>query len=138
MNRIKDYAGFVGWFAGLGYIVLSPLTAPELGGKPFGASIFCRDGVPGALDFLCNSADPLRLPPGLHAIGCLSAVFVMIQLLCYCIKRSRRANRQDTVAIDWPARLKKIVLPRPSLRKPGSPLRRLKPRKEFGLRGVPH
>ena len=29
MNRIKDYAGFIGWFAGLGYIVLWPVTAAQ-------------------------------------------------------------------------------------------------------------
>ena len=113
MNRIKDYAGFAGWFAGLGYIALWPLTAPEFGGKPLGASIFCRDGTPSALDFLCNSADPLRLPPGLHAIGSLSAIFVMIQLLCYGVRRSRRAVHLDTVAIHWPARLTKFVKSRP-------------------------
>ena len=81
MNRIKDYAGFAIWFAGLGYIVLWPLTSPEFGGKPFGASIFCRDGSPSALDLLCNSAHPLQLPPGLHAMGILSAIVVMVRLL---------------------------------------------------------
>lgn len=138
MNRIKDYAGFVGWFAGLGYIALWPLTAPQFGGKPLGASIFCRDGVPGALDFLCNSADPLRLPPGLHAIGFVSALFVLCQLLGYGIRRSRRAVHLDPVAIHWPTRLTKFMKSRPALRKPRPPLRRVKPRKEFGLRGVPH
>ena len=38
MNRIKDYTGFVGWFAGLGYIVLWPLTVDNLSGQPFGAA----------------------------------------------------------------------------------------------------
>ena len=69
MNRIKDYIGFAIWFAGLGYIVLWPVTSPDLGGKPFGASIFCRDASLSVLDLLCNSAHPLQLPPSLHALG---------------------------------------------------------------------
>src|SRR5471032_287050 len=91
MNRIKDYAGFVGWFAGLGYIVLWPLTAADLGGKPFGASIFCYDGASGLTNFLCNTAHPLELPPGLHALGFLSALFVTTRLLMHAIRRTRRA-----------------------------------------------
>jgi len=136
MNRIKDYAGFAGWFAGLGYIVLWPVTSPELGSKPFGASIFCRDGSPGMLDFLCNLEYPLRLPPGLHALGFLSAVFVIIQLLCCAFRRSRRANRGSAVTANFPAVPTKIVPPRPA--KPRPPLRSVKPRTHFGLRGMPH
>ena len=90
MNRIKDYAGFVGWFAGLGYIVLWPVTAADLGGKPFGASIFCQDGAPGLVDFLCKSAQPLHMPPGLHVLGFLSAMFVTIRLLVHAVRRTRR------------------------------------------------
>ena len=45
MNRIKDYTGFATWFCGLGYIALWPLTSPDLGGKPFGASLLCRDRI---------------------------------------------------------------------------------------------
>ncbi len=70
MNRIKDYIGFAAWFAGLGYIVLWPVTSPELGGKPFGASVFCRDGSPGMLDFLCNAAQSAA-----HAAGFARARF---------------------------------------------------------------
>ena len=137
MNRIKDYARFVGWFAGLGYIVLWPVTSPELGGKPFGASVFCRDGSPGMLDFLCNSANPVQLPPGLHALGFLSAVFVTIQLLCYAIRRSRRMSRSATPP-GSPAVSTQDVLPRPRKQKPMPPLRPVKPRTHFGLRGRPH
>src|SRR5512140_1301095 len=76
MNRIKDYLGFAIWFAGLGYIALWPVTSPDLGGKPFGASVFCRDTPLSVLDFLCHSAHPLQLPPNLHMLGFLSALFV--------------------------------------------------------------
>jgi hypothetical protein len=137
MNRIKDYAGFVGWFAGLGYIVLWPVTSTELGGKPFGASIFCRDSSPSMLDLLCNSANPLHLPPGLHALGFLSAVFVTIQLLYYAIRRSRGTNRQSAAKPSSPVAPTQIVLPRPRKQNFKPPLRPVKPRTHFGLRGIP-
>ena len=132
MNRIKDYVRFVIWFAGLGYIVLWPVTSPDLSGKPFGASIFCRDGAPGLTDFLCNSAHPLQLPPGLHAIGFLSAVFVTTRLLVHAIRRARRAAGSNAVGI--PA----AIAPPPPPRKPAPPRRPVKPRTHFGLRGMPH
>ena len=91
MNRIKDYAGFIGWFAGLGYIALWPVTAADLSGKPFGASILCNNGALNLTDFLCKSAHPFVMPSGLHAIGCLSAVFVSARLLTHAVRRTRRA-----------------------------------------------
>ena len=94
MNRIKDYIGFAAWFAGLGYSVVA-VTANELGGEAFGAFIFCRDGSFGIMDFLCTSAQPLRMPPGLHALGFMSAVFVTSRLLFSAAKRSRRAVRGE-------------------------------------------
>jgi hypothetical protein len=140
MNRIKDYAGFATWFAGLGYIVLWPVSSPDLGGKPFGAAILCRDSSLSLLDLLCNSAHPLRLPAGLHAIGFLAAVLVTIRLLLYAIRRSRRAagtNAADAAALA--ARLP-VTLPRPPQppqQKTERPLRTVKPRTHFGLRGMP-
>jgi hypothetical protein len=133
MNRIKDYAGFAGWFAGLGYIVLWPITAADLDGKPFGASIFCRDGAPSLTDFLCNAAHPLALPPGLHALGFLSAVFVTARLLVHTIKRMRRAaGLHASTAVANSA----AVVPLPQ-RKPAPARRAVKPRSHFGLRGPP-
>jgi hypothetical protein len=138
MNRIKDYAGFAGWFAGLGYIVLWPVTAADLGGKPFGASIFCRDGAPGLTDFLCNSSHPLQMPPGLHALGFLSAVFVTTRLLIYAIRRPRRAGGKDAImsANATPALPTEAIAP-PPLRKPPPQRHAVKPRSHFGLRGMP-
>ena len=132
MNRIKDYGGFVGWFAGLGYIVLWPVTAVDLGGKPFGASIFCQDCSPGLVDFLCKSAQPLHMPPGLHVLGFLSAMFVTIRLLVYAIRRTRRVAGANVPE----ARIPAASAP-PPLRKPAPPHRTVKPRTHFGLRGVP-
>jgi hypothetical protein len=132
MNRIKDYAGFAICFVGLGYIVLWPLTSPEFGGRPFAASVFCRDGSPSALDWLCNSAHPLQLSPGLHAVGILSAIVVMVRLLFYVIRRSRRSDaaRDSAPAAQIPA------VP-PAWRRPARPLRPVKARTQFGLRGTP-
>ncbi len=139
MNRIKDYSGFAAWFAGLGYIVLWPLSSPDFSGKPFGASILCRDGSPGLLDLLCNSAHPLMLPPALHVIGFLAAVFVTVRLLLLAVKRSRRAaGGGATDASALAARIPGSMPRTPWRKKPARPLRPVKPRTHFGLRGMPH
>jgi len=132
MNRIKDYAGFAVCFAGLGYIVLWPLISPEFGGRPFAASIFCGGGSPGVLDWLCNSAHPLQLSPGLHAVGILSAAVATLRLLFYVVRRWRRpaATRESVLAARIP------VAP-PAWRRPARPLRPVKARTQFGLRGTP-
>jgi hypothetical protein len=139
MNRIKDYAAFVGWFAGLGYIVLWPITAGDLGGKPFGASIFCQDGASSLTDFLCNSAHPLQLPPGLHALGFLSALFVTARLLTHVIRRMRRAagkgaGNAATAGAASTVKIPATIAPPP--RKPTPARRAVKPRTQFGLRGL--
>ena len=138
MNRIKDYAGFAGWFAGLGYIVLWPITTRDLGGPSFGASIFCYDGGPGITNYLCNSAHSLQLPPGLHMLGFVSAAFVTTRLLAHSIKRVRRvAKRGKAEAPPATANSATVALRR--LRKPPQPppRRAVKPRTHFGLRGMP-
>jgi hypothetical protein len=136
MNRIRDYTGFATWFCGLGYIALWPVTSPDLGGKPFGASIFCRDTSLSVLDLLCNSAHPLQLPANLHALGFLSAIFVAVRLLLYAIRRSRRAiaSRAAGMSALMTRLPDAVALLR---RKPAPPLRPVKPRTHFGLRGMP-
>ena len=140
MNRIKDYTDFAAWFCGLGYIVLWPLASPDSSGKPFGASIYCHDGAPALLDFLCNSVHPLRLPPALHAIGLMSVAFVAVRLSLWAIGRWRRARR--AVAIDMSAvklRLPAAPPPPPLSRPPVArpPLPTVNRRSHFGLRGMP-
>ena len=136
MNRIKDYIGFAVWFAGLGYIALWPITSSDLGGKPFGASIFCGDTSLGMLGFLCHSALPLQLPPNLHVLGFLSAVFVIVRLLLRALKRSRRAVGARTAGMSaLVTRLPDVI--QPPRRKPLRLLRPVKPRTHFGLRGMP-
>ena len=137
MNRIKDYTGFAAWFTGLGYIALWPVTSPDLGGRPFGATIFCRDGALELLDMLCNSPHPLRLPPALHMLGFLSAVFVAVRLLVYAVRRRRRAAaaraaKASALIVRLPA-----TTQTPVRRKPAPARRLVKPRAHFGLRGMP-
>ena len=137
MNRIKDYTGFAASFTGLGYIALWPVTSPDLGGRPFGASILCRDGALSLLDLLCNSVHSLQLLPALHGLGFLSAVFVTLRLLVYAVRRSRRAARSSAAgASALPARIPVAIL-KPPRRKSAPPLRPVKPRTHFGLRGMP-
>jgi hypothetical protein len=132
MNRIKDYSGFAVCFAGLGYIVLWPLTSPEIGGRPFAASVFCHGDSPSALDWLCHSVHPLQLSPGLHAVGILSAIVVMTRLLFYVIRRWRRPADESIPT----ARMPLAAVP-PTWQKPARPLRPVKARTQFGLRGTP-
>ncbi len=133
MNRIKDYGSFAAWFAGLGYIVLWPVTAADFGGKPFGASMFCRDSSLALLDLLCNSERLLKMPSGLHALGFMSAAFVTTRLLWSGIQRSRRGAPVKLA----PPLAGQMDVPPPPRRPP--PLRHtVKPRTHFGLRGVQH
>jgi hypothetical protein len=132
MNRIKDHTYFATCFAGFGYIVLWPLTADEFGAAPLSASVFCYPGVADWLGFLCNSTHPLRLPPGLHALGFISALFATARLLLCLYKRSRRPAP--------PASALQVVPEAPPLppRRPRPPLPSVKPRTQFGLRGARH
>jgi hypothetical protein len=136
MNRVKDYIRFTVWFAGFGYIVLWPVTSPDFSGRRFGAAIFCRDNSLSLLDLLCNSAHTLRLPPTLHAIGSLSAIVVIVRLLLYAVKRWRRtpASGVANAAMSTAPTSAAVA---PSWRNAARPLRLVKPRTHFGLRGTP-
>jgi hypothetical protein len=138
MNRIKDYTCFAACFVGLGYIVLWPITANELNGEAFGASVVCHDGSFGIMDFICSSSHPLRMAPGLHAIGFMSAVFVTTRLLYSAVKRSRLASRARGPAASSAAMQTPDEPAVPPPRKPRLPRSTVKPRTHFGLRGVPH
>jgi hypothetical protein len=127
MDRFKDYVGFAIWFAGLGYIVLWPLTAPNAAGQLFGASVVCQAHV--LFDWLCNSTHPLTLPPVLHVIGMLSAVSVTVRVLLIGLRRSRRTG----IA---PAPVAPLQQPQPLRRKFRRPPLPIKPRSQFGLRGT--
>lgn len=137
MNRIRDYIGFAIWFAGLGYVALWPVTSPDSDGRPFGASIICHDVSLSVLDLLCNSAHPLQLPPNLHALGLMSALIVALRLLYFAFRRSRRVVVAPTIDISALLAQLPQMMPAPRRRKPVRPLRPIKPRAHFGLRGTP-
>lgn len=135
MNRIKDYIGFVIWFAGVGYVLLWPLAANGYGGKLFGASLLCRDEGLVLLDILCRAAHPLTLPPTLHVLGMGSALAAGLRLVCLGLRRCRRAG---TAADTGPPRdLRTVRAPAARLLASprAKPLHPVKPRAHFGLRG---
>ena len=134
MNRVRAYINFTVWFVGLGYIVLWPLTVHNSGIATLEGSFLCGGGSFALLDMLCHPAHALRLSPGLHLIGQLSVGCIMLLLLLRPLRRSRRALvalMPRTLATRIPAMLR----PR---QKPVPPPRLIKPRKHFGLRGMPH
>ena len=61
MNRVWDYAGFVVWFMGLGYVVMWLIGAHEF----------------------------RMLAPAFHLVGLASATFVVVRLLLLAIARWR-------------------------------------------------
>lgn len=124
MKLVRDYLGFAVWFAGIGYLVLWPLT-DGANGMPFGGSYLCGTGV---LSFLCDFDHPLTLPPALHLLGALSTMAVVAQLATRVLRRLRR----PTTAIQDP-RLSVLADPR-ARRSTLQVARRVKPRSEFGLR----
>lgn len=136
MNRLREYIGFAVRFAGLGYAAIWPLSANGTSGELFGASLLCHAHPAfGVFPMLCHIAHPLSLPPTLHMLGLLLAIVVALGLLRRLLQRARR--RRAAKAIEARRDRNSAAL------KPAPPpvlLRRLpqvKPRSQFGLRGVP-
>ena len=71
----------------------------------------------------------LMLPPALHAVGVAAATLVPVRLLMRAVGRRR-------LAPGVMARKPTAVL-RPPRRKSSYPIRHVKPRSHFGLRGMP-
>jgi hypothetical protein len=134
MSRIKDYVGFAIWLLGIGYIVVWPLTARDHG-APFAASLICSFAP---LAFLCHLPHPLTLPPGLQLIGLLSTGWVCLRLASRASARLRRARIYRAGTASALSTRIPVALLRPSRRKPIPPLRQVKPRSHFGLRGKPY
>ena len=80
--------------------------------------------------WLLGSPGHLVLPPALHAVGVASAMLVPLRLLLHAVSRRRAAPAVQP-------RNAAAVL-RPPRRKSSYPIRSVKPRSHFGLRGVPH
>jgi hypothetical protein len=72
------------------------------------------------------------LPPALHVVGALCAVSIPVRLLFRVIDKRRSAAATPAGAVRGPD----AVL-RPPRRKSCDPVRQVKARTHFGLRGVP-
>jgi len=138
MNRFRDYLCFAVQFAGLGYVVMWPLSTPG-DGDLFGAALVCHGGA-GVLAVVCRMPHPLQLGVGLHIAGALCAVLATLHLLVrgICSVRRQRPGAASDVPGEAVAAAV-IAAPAPrARRRPMPPPRRLtEPRSHFGLRGVP-
>jgi hypothetical protein len=135
MHRLRDYVGFVVWFAGLGYMAIWPLSASGTSGALFGASVLCHAPAPfGVLGVLCRAPHPLTLSPASHVLGFLLAVAAALRLAYRALRRAWRARAGRTNAARA-IRISVALMPSP---RPQPPLPRVKPRSQFGLRGTPH
>lgn len=136
MNRIQDYLNFSVSFSGLGYIGMWPLSTPDAQGHLFGAALVCRDGGFAPLIFLCDLPHPLQMSPALHLLGLLAAAYVAARFVLRALRRTRR--RRAATALDaalLAARLPAVMVqPRPP--KPPPCLPPVRPRAQFGLRGL--
>ena len=143
MNRVRDYVQFAVWFTGLGYIALWPLTARDNDIARLSADFVCGDAPLRHVDWICNPSYALHFSPGLHAIGMISAVCVVVRVLAHHLRRSRRLPGVEATAPEIASRMPAVLqppvrAPRPARREPMSSFHPVRPRKEFGLRGVPH
>lgn len=132
MSRTRDYVTFAVRFCGCGYVALWPLSTPDSDGALFGASLLCGGRAPAMMDWLCAAPHPLRLSAPLHLAGALCTLAVIVCLL-YCAVR-RPAVTTAMSAAQLAARLPSLR--RARRRRPR--LRPVRPRGQFGLRGLSH
>jgi len=83
--------------------------------------------------WLLGSPGHLMLPPGLHAVGAAAATVVPIRF-ALCMLRRRRAG---ACAVPSVRARKATDILQPARRKPTYPIRQVKARSQFGLRGMP-
>ncbi len=81
--------------------------------------------------WLFGSPDHLTLPPTLHAVGVAAAALVPVRLVLRAVSK-RRAG-----AVPAPHPRTPATVLRPARRRPARPLRQVKARSHFGLRGMP-
>jgi hypothetical protein len=138
MNRIQEYLNFSISFSGFGYIGMWPLSTPDERGRLFGADFLCPDGGFVLLDAVCRLPHPLQMSPALHLLGLLAAAYVAGRLSLRALRALVRARRRRSVALDAAqvaARLPAVMAP-PNVPKPPRPLPSVRPRAQFGLRGL--
>lgn len=91
----------------------------------------CFAGLGFVALWLLGSSDYRALPPALHALGAAAAAFVPVRLIMGVIGRRLAAARAVPAAPQKPAAPKRLR------RKATYPVRQVKARSHFGLRGVP-
>jgi hypothetical protein len=79
--------------------------------------------------WLLSSPDLWLLPPALHVLGVASAMFVPVRLVVRTKRRRRAAAHAAAARIPG-------SVPRSPRRKSSYPPRPVKPRSQFGLRGL--
>ena len=114
MNRCKDYACFIIWFAGLSYMALWPLSAHGVGGIGLGGD--------------------WELPPTLHVIGLAAAVFVNIKIVQLVLARFRKPRAAQAEPNPLTPDLVAARLNVGRWKAPSA--QTVKPREQFGLRGT--
>lgn len=138
MNRIQEYLNFSISFSGFGYIGMWPLSTPDERGRLFGADFLCPDGGFVLLDAVCRLPHPLQMSPALHLLGLLAAAYVAGRLSLRALRALVRARRRRNKALDAAqvaARLPAVMAP-PNVPEPPRPLPSVRPRAQFGLRGL--
>jgi hypothetical protein len=143
MNRVKDYVQFATSFVGIGYLALWPVTAHDNDIAALVMTFIGGSHSLASMNAICVSPHALRLSPGLHLIGAMSAACVIVRLLMRQWRHWRRhglapahgAAGEGSPAVGlgvvrWPAKLRRPLAP--------PPLRSVRPRRQFGLRGAPH
>ena len=139
MNRIKEYFEFEARFLGLGYMLLWPVIAHDNSIVTLNTPIFCGENAYLPFAPLCHLSHAVHLSPGLHLIGLMSASYVVGSLALRRLRRWRRVPAANDVAMSVSASRIDAMLPpapRPTRAKPLCPLRPVRPRKTFGLRGT--
>jgi hypothetical protein len=138
MNRARDYINFAVKFVGLGYIVLWPVTVAGTSGNVFGAAVVCGGRLGAAMDHLCRLPHLLRLNLGLHIVGALFAVLALLHIAALAVRLGWPPSDGGAAATATGS-VAAVKPKKPRFRfKPLPPPRKLnRPRKEFGLRGVP-
>jgi hypothetical protein len=137
MNRARDHISFAVKFVGLGYIALWPLSVTNTTGIVFGADFVCGGRLGAAVDTLCHLPHPFRLSLGLHIVGAAFAAAALLHLTALALRSRRRQGDGAAASAAAPAPAVPRKKPRFRLRPLPPPRKPGRPRKEFGLRGVP-
>lgn len=137
MNRVRDYINFAVKFVGFGYIALWPVSVAGTSGRVFGASVVCGGRFGVVFDHLCRLPHLLRLNPGLHIVGALFAALALLHLITLVVRPRRRLPDDAAATAGRPVSAVKLKTPRFRFRPLPPPRKFARPRKEFGLRGVP-